>query len=376
MASPITVPTSLGRKLTAMAVGLILLLGAVACAEESEPGSDAAADEEPEPVILALATCSTYYYHIHIAEELGFFEDEGLDVTKECVDGSSAVVQQLQAGNADIGGVGMAAMLPTFEQDSPLYPFMIHLYGLAYELSVPTDSEIQTIAELEGKKIGVSALAGAETPVIKALLADAGVDPDKGVEFVEVGADPALVRLSLDRGRIEAIGSTVSDAGVLDNSGIEIRSLIPDDLRETLSQLPSGGLVATEELKDKTDILGALGRADAKGFIVAYTNPEAALCILADVIPEDFIDPDAGRGGFESTLEFTTAPQGADGNYSFTAGIDDVQLWNDFVELYAAGGVLSEPFDMEPYLIDVQDEIHDFDQAEVIEFAEGLDSDC
>lgn len=185
-----------------------------------------------------------------------------------------------------------------------------------------------------------------------------------------------MVRIALEEGRIDAVGASAGDLGVLKNSGVDIRSIIPEDQKEQLSSVPSGALLATEEVSDDLKMLIGVGRASAKGFLIAYTNPEATLCIMAERIPEEFIDPEVGRASFEGALEFTTAPQNDDGTYEFSAGNDDVQMWNDYVELYANGGILEEAFDMEPYIIDINDEINDFDQAEVVEYAEGLDSDC
>jgi NitT/TauT family transport system substrate-binding protein len=253
---------------------------------------------------------------------------------------------------------------------------MVTDYGLAYDLAVPPDAASQTVADLKGARIGVSELSGAEVPVIRSLVAEAGMDPDSDVQMIEVGVDPAAVKLALEKGSINAVGATAGDLGIFKSTGIELRSVISEEQKEELSAYPSGALLATEEAAQDKEMLAAFGRAAAKGFLISYTNHEAALCIMQKVIPEEFVDPEAGKASFEGALEFTTAPQNPDGTYNFSAGNDDVDQWNRYVEIYVAGGLISEPFDMGPYIVDVNDEINDFDQAEVVEFAEGLDSDC
>lgn len=363
-----------------VALGTALLLLGAACGDDGGGGSPGAegddAPEEVQEVTFAAATCSAYYYNMHIAFNLGFFEEEGIDVNMECIDGSSAVGQQMAAGNAETGGAGTAAFLPLYEQGTPMYPFFMTDYGLAYDIVVPGPSDIQDVAGLKGKKIGISALAGAEVPVVRALLAEEGIDPNSGAQLIEIGEDPGAARLALERGRVDAVAASAGDLGALIQTGVDARSVISDAQKEQLSGFPAGALFATEEIKDDTDFLGRLGRAVAKGFLVGYANEDAAICIMAEEIPEDFVDPEAGRASLEGALEFTTAPQDDDGTYQFSYGNDDVDLWNAYIELYANGGVLEEPFDMEPYIVDVNDQINDFDQAEIVEMAEGLESDC
>ncbi|PYM14217.1 MAG: hypothetical protein DMD81_18625, partial [Candidatus Rokuibacteriota bacterium] len=43
------------------------------------------------------------FFPISVANELGYLKDEGIDLDLQVVNGSSAVVQQLAAGNAQIG---------------------------------------------------------------------------------------------------------------------------------------------------------------------------------------------------------------------------------------------------------------------------------
>lgn len=50
------------------------------------------------------------------------------------------------------------------------------------------------------------------------------------------------------------------------------------------------GLLAHSDTKDDRDLLAGLGRATAKGQLIAYTNPDAAVCVLKEQIPEEFTD--------------------------------------------------------------------------------------
>lgn len=352
----------------------VLALVGAACGDDDNGGSGGGGEGgEPVELTFAASTCGTYYYGYHIAMQQGYFEDEGIDLTLECTGGSAEVAQFLAADNVDFGGGGTSPMLPVIQQGTPLYPFFLHTYGEPYDIMVPGDSDVQSIADLKGTDIGVTELAGGEVPILKALLAQNGIDPEKDVNILEVGLDPAAVQLGFEKGTISAYSSSLTDLSIITSAGIDIRSVVPEG---SLSEYPAGGLFATEDLSGDTELLGRIGRAAAKGFLVAYANLDGALCLVAEAIPEEFVDFEAGRAGVEGALPVTTAPQNSDGTYEFGAGISNAELWNDYIQLYADAGVLEEAFDMEPYLVDVTETVNDFDQQAVIDEANELPSDC
>jgi hypothetical protein len=143
---------------------------------------------------------------------------------------------------------------------------------------------------------------------------------------------------------------------------------------ESLAELPAEGLLAHSGTKDDTELLVALGRATAKGQLVAYTSLDAAVCVLKEQIPEEFADEEAGRAGLEAVIPITQAPQEGDG-YRF--GFLDAEGWNTYVDIYIQGDVISEEIDMSQYVIDdLVDQINDFDQQEIIDMANELPTDC
>ena len=349
------------RRWTTLAAGVavLALLGA-SCGQ----------DEELRSVDLALSTTSSFGYGYWIAVGLGYYEDEGLDVSLQGTGGSSDVAQILAANNA-VAGMGVpGAMLPAIEAGANLYPFFTYAYGEVFDVVVPSGSSIGSIADLNGLSIGISELAGGEVPLVRALLVEAGLDPDSDVEIIEVGTDAPSVRAALDAGRIDAYSSAKSDIASMNAAGLGTTSIAP----ASLNTLPAEGLLAAEEWKDDDDLLVGLGRATAKGQLVAYTNLDGAVCVLKELIPEEFTDDEAGRAGLAAVIEITTAPRDG-GDYVF--GFLDSSGWNTYVNIFIQGGVLSTQLDMSQYVIDdLLDEINDFDQQAIIDEANGLSTDC
>ena len=356
-----SVKRSTKPRFAALAAAVCLAVTAAACADEGGDLRD---------VTLALSTTSGFGYGYHIAYDQGFYEDEGLNVSLEGTGGSSDVAQILAANNAEAGMGVPGAMLPAIEGGADLYPFFTYAYGEVFDVVVPTGSSITSIAGLAGRTIGISELAGGEVPLVRALLVEAGLDPDNDVDIIEVGTDAPSVKLALDNDQIQAYSSAKSDIASMNATGLDTVSIAP----ESLNTLPAEGLLASGETQGDRDLLIGLGRATAKGQLVAYTNLDGAVCILKEHIPEEFTDEQAGRDGLAAVIEITTAPQQG-GSYRF--GFLDAAGWNTYVGIYVQGGVLSAGFDMGEYVIDdLLDEINNFDQAEIVALANDLPTDC
>lgn len=216
------------------------------------------------------------------------------------------------------------------EQGSALYPFFTYAYGEVFDVVVPAGSDITEIADLDGATIGISDLAGGETPLVKALLAEADINPDTDVKLLEIGAAAPKVKLALDRGDIDVYSTAKSDLAKIAAAGVDFTSIAPPSLEE----LPAEGLLAHEDTKDDRELLVALGRATAKGQLVAYENFDAAVCVLKEAVPEEFADEEAGRASLESVIPITQAPQEG-GEYRF--GYLDAEGWNTYVEIFQPG---------------------------------------
>jgi len=60
------------------------------------------------------------FFPISVANELGYLRDEGIDLDLQVANGSSAVVQQVAAGNAEIGVILAPNTLLGFSEGLPL----------------------------------------------------------------------------------------------------------------------------------------------------------------------------------------------------------------------------------------------------------------
>mgnify|MGYP003849125709 FL=1 len=95
------------------------------------------------------------------AKELGYFDQENLEVELVPLAGSSIIIPQLLSGQIHAAGASMEPLVIARQpgkQNFPLKFVYNYLRNSVWEFAVPADSPIKSIADLKGKSIGVVSL--------------------------------------------------------------------------------------------------------------------------------------------------------------------------------------------------------------------------
>lgn len=179
------------RAVAPIGAGLLTALLLSSCAAPAENVDDPAAPgDEQETISLTVATvpadsCGQGF----IGVDEGIFEEFGLDVTLNVVAGVPELAAAVASGQAEL-----ACSAPTAIGSSVIQglPFTMIAPGIQYVadnpgsyLVVRSDSEIETIEDLEGTTLAVNALNTLPHLSTLAMLEDAGVD-SSGVTFVNM----------------------------------------------------------------------------------------------------------------------------------------------------------------------------------------------
>ncbi|MCJ8143673.1 ABC transporter substrate-binding protein [Ancylobacter sp. A5.8] len=216
-------------------------------------------------------------FPVFIAMEKGFYKEEGLDVTLNYSKGSSDAARQLAAGNADWGIFSSAATMQTVQRGFPLKAIMQIYYPDTFDIVVPESSPVKTMADMKGKIVGVSDLAGGEVPMVRASIIEAGLKEGPDVRLVIAGeGDPTTVR-SLNEGRVQAYAGAKRDLLLLPAQGIPTRSITP----AAISQFPGDALLVRKETYEKDpELLTKFVRATLKGWAWGMANSDATFALL------------------------------------------------------------------------------------------------
>jgi len=240
-------------------------------------GIGQAQDLTPFNGVTAQGGPTAQMFPIFMAQEKGFYAEEGLDVKLNYSKGSSDAARQLAAGNADWGIFSAAATMQTTQRGFPLKAIMQIYYPDTFDIVVPADSPVQTMADMQGKTIGVSDLAGGEVRMTRASIVESGLVEGRDVKMVIAGeGDPTTVR-SFNEDRIQAYAGAKRDLLLIPAQGVPTRSITP----AAIAAFPGDALsVRAETFAENPELLAKFVRATLKGHAWGMANPDAAFELL------------------------------------------------------------------------------------------------
>ncbi len=246
-------------------------------------------------------------FPIFVAQEMGFYTEEGLDVTLNYSKGSSDAARQLAAGNVDWGIFSAAATMQAVQRGFPLKSIMQVYYPDTFDIVVPKDSPVQSMADMKGKTIGVSDLAGGEVPMVRASIVESGLAEGADVKMVIAGeGDPTTIR-SFEEDRIQAYAGAKRDLLLIPAQGIETRSITP----ATIATFPGDALsVRLETYEADPELLVKFTRATLKGWAWGMKHPDETFELLKTKYASASLGDNPVAGPFwELVQTYYTAPE-------------------------------------------------------------------
>ncbi len=248
---------------------------------------------EKRDVHIAVGGKSAFYYlPLTIAEQRGYFRDEGLEVKISDFAGGSAALRAVVGGSAEVvsGAYEHTISLQGKKQYFQAFVLQGRLPQIALGVSSAKAGSFKSLKDLKGMKIGVSAPGSSTHNLVKQLLTKAGLDPNKDVSIVGAGIGAGAVA-AMQSGQLDAISNVDPVMTKLERDGAI--KIIADTrtLKGTQevwgAPLPAGCLYAPVEFVQKYPnvaqaLANAIVRADkwiakAGATDVAKTVPESYL---------------------------------------------------------------------------------------------------
>ncbi len=211
---------------------------------------------EKAQLILAVGGKNLLYYlPLTIAEQLGYFKAEGLDVTIVDFAGGSKALQAVVGGSADVVSGAFEHTLNMQSKGQFLRAFV--LQGAAPQIVLginpKTMPNFKSVADLKGKKIGVSAPGSSTNVMANFVLAKAGLKPSD-VSFIGVGTGSGAVA-AMRSGQIDAMSNLDPVITLLQRSGdlkiISDTRKLAESNKVFGGPMPAGCLYAPQSFIDK-----------------------------------------------------------------------------------------------------------------------------
>jgi sulfonate transport system substrate-binding protein len=202
---------------------LFRTLGLAVCAIASMVmplAAHAQAKLEKTKISLAVGGKSGFYYlPLTIAERLGYFKDEGLDVEISDFEGGSKALQAVVGGSADV-------LTGAWENTIDQQPKGLNMQGFTLMGRYPAISmgvakskaaSYKSPKDLKGMKIGVSAPGSSTNRLVLHMLAKAGLKGDD-VSIIGVGTSAGAIA-AVESGQIDAISNVDPVITMLEQKG-------------------------------------------------------------------------------------------------------------------------------------------------------------
>ena len=277
-------------------------------------------------------------FPVFVAIGEGYFEEEGLEVGVEAINGSGAVLQALSAGQAEFGRPGPGPVLGARARGVDA----VFIYNVAarsnFGIVVREDSEIQTIEDLRGKVIGTGTADGSEVGFARNVLAGSDMKSGEDFEFLTVG-DGGPATVAFNSGEMDAYSGSTADAAILTQRGMVVRDITPPEFARFFG---NGLATMGDTINDDPELVEKFGRAFARAhaFALDDANREAVLAHLKAGNPQEGEDPEFQSALFDAVRSKTIPVDDSEG-----LGYQPPEVWEEWQDSLIAGGELEGPLE-------------------------------
>jgi NitT/TauT family transport system substrate-binding protein len=227
--------------------------------------------EKPKLTVAVGGKNLLYYLPLTIAETQGYFKAEGLEVTIADFAGGSRALQAMIGGSADVVSGAFEHTINMQVKGQHLRAFVLQGRAPQIVLGVnpKTMAGYKGIADLKGKKLGVTAPGSSTNVLANFVLAKGGLKPTD-VSIIGVGAGTGAVA-AMRSGQIDAISNLDPVITLLLRSGdlkiISDTRVVAEADKVFGGPMPAGCMYAQQSFIDKNPvttqaIANALVRAD------------------------------------------------------------------------------------------------------------------
>ncbi|MGH2949875.1 MAG: ABC transporter substrate-binding protein, partial [Solirubrobacteraceae bacterium] len=309
--------------------------------EQAPAGGDSGGAAATKDVTLLLSFPKAIaWLPLLVAEDQGYFEEEGLNVELQETEGSGFVTQQIIAGNSEFGWAGAPSDVIAFGKDPDLRVVACNHEKNIFSINVPAGSPISDVTQLRGKRLGITTRGGGEEPMVDSVLIENDMKED--VEIVPLGDAGAAVVKAIQDGEVDAFAGGYTDIATLEAAGLDLEDITP----EKYDPMPGDCMVTSKEVlsdPENQDTAVRIIRAWAKGAFFAIANEEAALEISCNEVPEQCTDRERFTQPYLSaTVELLRPVDESQPPTSL-----DPEGWQTTADVLLASGALDEEVDVD-----------------------------
>ncbi|KAB8139338.1 ABC transporter substrate-binding protein [Gracilibacillus oryzae] len=322
------------KRILVVAVSMLLFLAACGGGSTENGEAEENASEELKDITFVLDwTPNTNHTGLYVAQEKGYFEEQGLNV-EIVMPGEAGADQMVASGRADFGISAQEAVTEARVQDIPIVSIAAVIQHNTSGFAAPVDRGITSPADFAGKTYGGWG-APVEAAVIDSLMKQEGASVDD-VEIINMGEANffTAVERDVDFAWIY-YGWTGVEAELRD---VELDMLYLTDYSEKLDYYTPVITTNEEMVNSDSETVSAFVAAVAKGYQFAIDNPSEAADILIEAVPD--LDPELVKASQE-----WLSPKYQDDAARW--GEQDAEVWQNYADWMFENELLEKELDVE-----------------------------
>jgi ABC-type nitrate/sulfonate/bicarbonate transport system substrate-binding protein len=233
-----------------------------------------------EKVVITYPSRSIASVDLYIAQERGFFRQEGILADVVQVRGNIGVTALLSGDAHAVNNVG--TVIRAMERSD--LPVKVVSQSLKKNLFwLVTKPEVKSLSELKGKLFGTTTFGGSQHLAALRLLQKAGLDPDKDITVVIGGDVPAQLQ-SLVSGVIQ-LAALSPPTVILARDKFKLK--IHGSTLEDIPNLQNGLAFSEKMLREKRDLVKRILRARSRAHRYFWENERGTAEVLANYLKVD-----------------------------------------------------------------------------------------
>jgi len=190
----------LKRRMIVVGVIMVVVFGVIVASCAKQPKAERPKAKKLQKIVVAESARGEHWLPVYLAHQLGYFKDEGLEVSFVTYQGGPLAIAALLAGDAQFSLTGYEQVLKTYEKGKSTK--MIGATTQKHSWSLLVRPEIKTFADLKGKKISAGKPGSSARAFVRASVIYGGLNPDTDVVYVDL--PPGGEVAALDKGEIDA----------------------------------------------------------------------------------------------------------------------------------------------------------------------------
>jgi NitT/TauT family transport system substrate-binding protein len=279
----------------------------------------------------------TEHVGVFVAQQKGFFRDEGINVEVLPGQGSSVTVKLVGTGDVEFGAATADQAVLAADKGLPVVTTAVILQKNPVAIIFPKATGIKTLQDLYGKRLGLQ-LKSAVQRQWEAVIRKNDVDVSK---ITQVPADLAIAKLIIAKQIDAGVAFAFNDGLQVASEGVDMDWIYFRDLG--LPMYSSGLIVSQDTINKNPDLVHRFTRAFVKGWAYAKDHPDEAYALTVAAHPE--LDNKYNRMKLPAVLELTESED----TKAHGIGYSSTEGWSALMNTMVSLDLIKKPLD--PHLV-------------------------